>query len=294
MTESAAERQDPTPLKGGEKLLLAATICWSTSGLFVRMIPTGAILMNALRSLIALPMVLLFKKSKWRWNWVILLGGLCIALTNNLYFLSLSMTTVGNAIVLQYMAPIFVLAATCVQNRRVPRPMQIAVVALGFAGVAFVFGGDLFGASDTTAFFGNCLALASGVTFAGVFFINKLPGASPLDSTVMGFAFNLLPGLFFLSMLPGIGVYGWLALAGLGVIQHGAAYIFFSRGIPRCSGFSASLIGMLEVLLAPLWVWLVFGEQVTPAMLIGGGMILLAVLLNTLTERPVQKKQGIE
>jgi drug/metabolite transporter (DMT)-like permease len=271
--------------KSGAWYILLATVCWSTSGLFVRMVPADALLMNAIRSVVALPMLLLYTKGKWRVGKTIILGALCISLTNNLYFLSLSLTTVGNAIVLQYTAPVFVLIATCLYAKKAPRPMQIVVLVLGVAGVASVFGADLLASPDTAAMLGNLCALASGITFAGVFFVNKLPGASPIDSTLTAFAINWIPGLFFLSQLPHIGGQGWLALAGLGIFQHGLAYIMFSRGIPRCSGFRASLIGMLEVLLAPLWVFLAFGEQLTPALFVGGGMILLAVLCNTLHEQ---------
>lgn len=273
----------------GEWLILAATVCWSLSGLFFRLIPTPALLTNLLRNAIALPIIIFYKKrsddKKFRFNKTILLGGLCIVFANNFYFLSLSLTSVGSAIVLQYVAPIFVLIMSCIKDRKLPRPVQIGVVALAFTGVTIVFGNELIGAVNAAAMLGNSLALASGLALAGVFFVNRLPDASPIDSTITGFAINLIPGIFFLSQLSGLTAPNWTAIIGLGVIQHALAFIFFSRGIRRCASFDASLIGMLEVVLAPLFAFLLVSENVSVSLLLGGIMIMAAVLFNTLQER---------
>jgi len=273
----------------GEWFILAATVCWSFSGLFFRLIPTPALLTNLLRNVIALPIVIFFKKrsddKKFRFNKTILLGGLCIVFANNFYFLSLSLTSVGSAIVLQYVAPIFVLIMSCIKDKALPRPVQVGVVALAFAGVTIVFGNEFIGTVNATAMLGNFLALASGLALAGVFFVNRLPGASPMDSTITGFAINIVPGLFFLGHLAGLTAPNWAAIAALGVVQHAMAFLFFSRGIKRCASFDASLIGMLEVVLAPLFAFLLVSEEVTASLLIGGVMIMAAVLFNTLNER---------
>lgn len=273
----------------GEWLILAGTVCWSFSGLFFRLIPTPALLTNSLRNAIALPLIIFVKKrsddKKFRINKTILLGGLCIVFSNNFYFLGLSLTSVGSAIVLQYVAPIFVLIMSCIKDRCLPRPVQVGVVALAFAGVTVVFGNEFVGAVNATALLGNFLSLASGLALAGIFFVNKLPGASPMDSTITGFAINLIPGLFLLSHLPGLTAPNWAAIIGLGLIQHGLAYIFFSRGIKRCASFDASLIGMLEVVLAPLFAFLLVSEDVSVSLIIGGTMIMAAVLFNTMHER---------
>ena len=282
--------ENKTRIKG-EWFILAAVVCWSFSGLLFRLIPTPPLLTNLLRSVIALPFIILYKKcgekEKFKFNKTIFLGGLCIAGTNNLYFLSLSLTSVGSAIVLQYVAPIFVLIMTCIKEKSLPRPMQVGVVILAFAGVTVVFGNEFFGTVNATAMLGKFLALVSGLTFAGVYFVNRLPGASPIDSTITGFIINIIPGLFFLSHLAGLTAPSWGAAVALGVGQHALAFIIFSRGIKRCASFDASLIGMLEVVFAPLLAFLLVSEEVTVSLLIGGVMIMAAVLVNTLNERKI-------
>jgi drug/metabolite transporter (DMT)-like permease len=46
----------------------------------------------------------------------------------------------------------------------------------------------------------------------------------------------------------------------------------------------SSLIGMLETVLGPLWVWLVLSERPGTASLAGGALILTALLANTFVE----------
>jgi len=285
---------DSKPRIKGEWLILAATVCWSFSGLLFRLIPTPALLTNSLRNLIALPLIIFFKKrsadKKFRFNKTILLGGLCIVFANVFYFLSLSLTSVGSAIVLQYVAPIFVLIMSCIKEKSLPRPVQVGVVTLAFAGVTVVFGNELIGTVNATAMLGNLFGLVSGLALAGVFFVNKLPGASPMDSTITGFVINLIPGLFFLPHLAGLSAPNWAAIVALGVVQHALAFLFFSRGIKRCASFDASLIGMLEVVLAPLFAFLLVSEDVSVSLLVGGVMIMAAVLFNTLHERKISSR----
>ena len=76
---------------------------------------------------------------------------------------------------------------------------------------------------------------------------------------------------------------GLLALAVLGIFQVGLAYVLFSKGSKLTSPVSASLIGLLEALLSPLWVLLFYGEKMGRFALMGAAVILTAVVLNIVT-----------
>lgn len=73
------------------------------------------------------------------------------------------------------------------------------------------------------------------------------------------------------------------ALIVLGVFQVGLAYVLFAKGAKLTSPVSASLIGLLEAILNPLWVFLFYGEKVGRFALAGAAVILLAVILNSIT-----------
>ena len=73
---------------------------------------------------------------------------------------------------------------------------------------------------------------------------------------------------------------GLLALFGVG--QFAAGFLLFTAGAPLIPPAEASLIGLLETVLGPLWVWLALNERPGVATLTGGALILAALLANAL------------
>ena len=76
-------------------------------------------------------------------------------------------------------------------------------------------------------------------------------------------------------LAPGWQDFVWLALFGLS--QMGLALILFTTGAPKIPEGEVALLGVLEVVLAPIWVWLAFDEVPSGATLLGGGLVLAAV-----------------
>ena len=73
-------------------------------------------------------------------------------------------------------------------------------------------------------------------------------------------------------------------LAFFGIGQFGAGFLLFMTGAQLIPAAESSLIGMLETVLGPLWVGLVLAERPPTASLIGGAVILAAVVTNTLID----------
>jgi drug/metabolite transporter (DMT)-like permease len=73
-------------------------------------------------------------------------------------------------------------------------------------------------------------------------------------------------------------------LAVFGVVQFGAGFLLFTMGARLIPVAETSLIGMLEPVLGPIWVWLVIGEAIGVRALIGGLVILSALVLHTLLD----------
>lgn len=267
--------------KGGELFILLATICWSTSAVLTKPLGISPILSNALRGFIAVFVLLIFNKFTLRINKTIAAAAFCGMATTMLFFIALDYTAAANAIVLQYTAPIFVLLFVCLAEKRLPTKGQTLVVIMAFSGVAVIFAQE-FGAGGMA---GNICALLAGLFFAGVFFINRQEGARPVDSSIIAFAMCAVFGLLYIPVIISLTPVQWGLVLCLGLIQHGLAYVFFSVGIKRCAPFSASLIGMLETVLVPLWVFLVFKEKPSPNALLGCFMIIAAVGINTYLEK---------
>jgi drug/metabolite transporter (DMT)-like permease len=72
----------------------------------------------------------------------------------------------------------------------------------------------------------------------------------------------------------------------LGVIQLAGAYALFVRGIRSVTATEASLIGMLEPIANPIWVFLFLGEKPALTSLLGGAVVLGAIAWRTLTGPP--------
>ena len=73
-------------------------------------------------------------------------------------------------------------------------------------------------------------------------------------------------------------------LAGLGVTQIGLGLIFLSIGARLIPAAEVGVITLLEIVLGPLWVWLALGEQPSATTLIGGAIVLAAVVIEAVGE----------
>ena len=262
--------------KGNLYILLTALL-WSTGGLLIKYIPGNAVAINGARSLIAVVFFWLYKRSiKIRVNRYVISAAVCLVMTNLLYVMANKLTTAANAIVLQYMAPIFVLIWDCIYRKKAPKKQQCGIVLMALAGMVLFF----FDQLDGGHLLGNILAIGAGLTFSGVFFINSLPEASSEDASMLAFLASFVISIPFLGDVWKMDQRAIIALLALGIFQVGLAYILFAKGTKLTSPVSASLIGLLEAILNPVWVFLFYGEKVGKFALVGALVILLAVVLN--------------
>jgi drug/metabolite transporter (DMT)-like permease len=80
---------------------------------------------------------------------------------------------------------------------------------------------------------------------------------------------------------------------GMGVFQVGAGLILYTLGSRSLPAAELALLSLAEVLLGPLWVWLFLGEMVSSNTLIGGMVLLAAIMGNALSgwkRKPWQNK----
>ena len=270
----------------GNLYILITALLWSTGGLLIKFIPGNPVMINGTRSLIALIFFWFYKKSiKIKVNTKIIAAAICLVLTNLLYVIANKLTTAANAIVLQYTAPIFVLIWDCLYKKKFPKKHQILVVGMAFAGMLLFFLDQL----DGGALLGNIIAIMAGVCFSGVFFINSLPEASGDDSSMIAFGLSFLISIPFLGDVVKLNAVAVVALLVLGIFQVGLAYVLFAKGAKLTTPVSASLIGLLEAVLNPVWVFLFYGEAVGKYALLGATIILTAVVVNTVAGRNDEK-----
>jgi drug/metabolite transporter (DMT)-like permease len=221
-------------------------------------------------------------------RWV-LLNSLFYTGALSFFALANKKTTAANAIFLQYTAPIYVLVLAPFILKEKFRWTDLLTVAVCLTGMAMFFFdqapvGDL---SPESQMQGNLLGLASGVCFGVYMLLLRTPRALKHNPAVSVFYGNLMAILFMLpfvisapSAWTGIDV---MAVAILGIFQIGLAYYFFTLGVAKgVRSLDASIIGFIEPILNPVWVFLVVGERPAPWALTGGAVIVTAVIVHTL------------
>jgi drug/metabolite transporter (DMT)-like permease len=72
----------------------------------------------------------------------------------------------------------------------------------------------------------------------------------------------------------------WAILAGLGLFQLGLSYVCFTIGLRRVTAFRATILGLIEPLLNPIWVAIAGGEMPGPGAMAGGGIIIGCLILD--------------
>ena len=239
-----------------------ASVCFSTGGLFIKLIPWSPLAINGARNLIGAAVVgifLLVTRHRIVFSRRVLTGALSTIGVTTLYAVANKLTTAANTIVLQFTAPVFVMLFMAVLYRQLPGKVDMLVCVLVMSGVVLFFI-DGIQAGNLA---GNIVAVLSGVCYAGVFMMNTGKDADALSSCFLGqlTAGVLLTPLCFRETAFSLPVVA--SVAALGVIQVGCAYILFSIGIRNTPPVTASLITGLEPVLNPLLVAAFYGERVS-------------------------------
>ncbi|MBA2524692.1 MAG: EamA family transporter [Pyrinomonadaceae bacterium] len=263
--------------------VLAAAIIWSTGGLFIKWTSLSGLELSFGRSLLAAITVAIFtRREGFGLNRVTALASLLYAALLLLFVLATKETTAANAIFLQYTAPLYVLILEPLLYQERFRRRDLLTVIACVIGMSLFFVGKL-SPQDVT---GNLLALASGLCFAFYFLLLRHPSARQVNRASSVIYGNLLVVLLCapasLAVLPNLTRFDALAVLYLGVVQIGVAYTLFTLGMARgIRSLDAGIVGYIEPVLNPIWVFLVLGERPSKWALIGGAIIISAVLVHT-------------
>ncbi|MGM9947647.1 EamA family transporter [Floccifex sp.] len=116
---------------------LLTALCWSTSGLFVKQIGQSAYVIAGLQAVIALFMNILYTKKRICFSFFIIVVGFIQFMMHITFMLANQLTTIGNAIVLQYSSMIFVLLYQSIDQKKEPEKYQWLVIGLAILGMVF-------------------------------------------------------------------------------------------------------------------------------------------------------------
>jgi drug/metabolite transporter (DMT)-like permease len=274
---------------------MAAAVIWSTGGLFIKWTSLSGLELSFGRSLLAAITVAIFtRREGFGLNGITIVTSLLYAALLLLFVLATKATTAANAIFLQYTAPLYVLVLEpLIYKEKFHRRDLITVLAC-LIGMSLFFVGKLR-PQDVT---GNILALASGVCFACYFLLLRHPKARHVNRASSVIYGNLLVVLVCapagLAAIPNLNMFDATAVAYLGIVQIGVAYTLFTLGMAQgIRSLDAGIVGYIEPVLNPIWVFLVLGERPSRWALLGGSIIITAVAIHT-TIKARENKELVE
>lgn len=263
-------------LLAGRVAVVAAAVLWSTGGLAIKLSGSTAPQIAGGRAAVAAVVLFaLLPAARARWHRRIWGTAAAYAATCVLFVFANTLTTAGNAIFIQNIAPVWVLLiAPWFLGERSTRTEALSV-PISLLGCALFFADDL----SPGRLSGNTIAAAASVTYAFVIMgYRKLDSGDGLSATVCGNVLVVLVCLPFAASGPtptgeDLAVYGYL-----GAIQQGLAAVLFVRGIRSVSALEGALLILLEPLFSPVWAFIGVGERLGPMAIAGGALIVTAMV----------------
>ena len=270
-------------------ILIIAALMWSMVGLFIKLVNLNPMVITGIRSLGAAAVLLIYiKKPKFYWNRYFLAGILAYSMMVILYVLSMRLTTAANAIFLEFTAPIYVVAFSYfLLNERINR-FDIFAMVIIFLGMRLFFMDEL----SLYGFWGNILALLAGVCLALVTVLIRKEKESAFEIVFFGNVLTTiicLPFIFqgFSSSTTQID---WFIIFGLGILQLGIPYLLYTTALKYVSALDAILVGMLEPVFNPIWVYIFVGEAMGEWALIGAALVIIGTLGRVIIKQKLEVK----
>lgn len=268
-------------------LVVIAVLLWSTGGMFIKLATNlDAYQVTFFRSLLAgITVLIITRKDGLRIN---AFGVMCSVIYATLLFLfvwATKHTTAANAIFLQYTAPVYILILAPFVIGEKFHLRDLVTVIFCIAGMSLFFVGDL----TIGDYQGNIAALGSGIFLGLYIMLLRHPKAMGMSGTITVIYGNFLLALLTLpsgiAAFPTATLMDYAAVGFLGVFQIGISYILFIKGVRGGTRpLDASIIGFIEPLLNPVWVFLFVGERPQKWAILGGIIIIATVVVHTLVQ----------
>lgn len=277
----------------GIALMAMAALAWSSGGLIVRQLEaTAAWEIVFWRSVFMALFLSAFLAARYGRLAVTrvravgaggVLAGTMLAGTFFFFIISLTMTTVANTLVIMSVVPFTAaFAGWLVLGERIAARTWAAMAA-ALAGIALMFWDSLGSASDE-ALIGNLLALGVPICMAAnIVLVRRAGAAIDMVPTV------LVAGLVSIVIAgpaiwpPAAPLHDIALIALMGVVQLGLGCICATMAMRELRAAEVGLLGLLETVLGPLWVWLAVGEAPSASALAGGSIVIVALAANELS-----------
>jgi drug/metabolite transporter (DMT)-like permease len=200
----------------------------------------------------------------------------CVATASGSFIAALNHTSVARVLFILAVSPVLAaLLARVTLGEPITRRTVVAM-ALALAGVAL-----MLGAPGEGSLVGDGLSFVTALAFAVMIVITRWRhDVSMAPATCMSQVILVVAFIPFAS--PGeIGGDDLVWLAALGIGQIGLGFALLTVGARLIPAAQVGLITLLEVVLGPLWVWLALDERPSTLTLVGGAIVIGAIVIQT-------------
>ena len=273
----------------GAALIMLAGVVWSVQGVLIRQLhEAGSWAVLFWRSFGMVPVLVLWigptrvLPALRQVGWAGAAGGLGLVLAFGGAIVALQSTTVANAVLLFSASPFF---AAVFGRVLLKEPVSLptwGAILLAVAGILVMVGG--VGQIGGGQVLGTAAALISAAGFAAFTVTIRWGHVDDmLPAVLLGGIFSAIAGAVA-ALIAGqtLAVPPFEAgLAfGMGVLTLTGGMYLYTKGSQVVPAAQATLLSLIEVLLAPVWAWAVLGETLSANSALGGAVLLTAVVLN--------------
>jgi drug/metabolite transporter (DMT)-like permease len=307
----------PTTATGLIISLLAA-LTFGLSGSLIKPLleagwsPAAGVTFRALiGGLVLLPVMIVILRGRWNAVWrarwriagMALIG---VAATQLAYFAAIQRIPVSTAILIEYMAPLLLVVAVWARTRKIPNSVVLVGSVVALAGLVLVVSpgmlADGVGGLDPIGLVFAALATV-GCAFYYVIAARPSDGLPPVALAASGLIIGglALGAIGLVGIVPfemafvdvelfGSDVAWWVPLIIVGLVATGFAYAASITASEILGSRLASFAGLLEVVAAAIYAWLLLGENLTVWQIFGGALILagIAFVRSERTDAPLE------
>ena len=196
------------------------------------------------------------------------------------FIYAITHTSVANTLIILSTTPLFAAIIGRIFLGEVIERRTMVAITLVAGGIAIISSGS--GGGQQTSLTGDLAAIGGAFFLAcGFSFVRRYPGISSASAISLS---GLLTASIILPFAAPFSVsqsdFGYLMIMGVYMLPIGTALMFIGpRYIPASE---VGLLLLLESILGPVWVWLALNEEPGPRTLIGGGIVLMTLAINTI------------
>ncbi|GAA4264437.1 DMT family transporter [Frondihabitans peucedani] len=282
----------------GLVIAVIAAFSFGMSGAFIKPLleagwsPAAAVTVRALVGGIVLtPAAVILLRGRWsalwraRWR-VLLMALIGVSGTQLVYFAALERIPVSTAILFEYMAPVLLVAFAWATSRRMPQVVVLIGSVIAVAGLVLVVGPAGGAHLDPLGLAFGALAMVG----CAVYYVVAAAPSDDLPPVALAAAGLVIGGIalgivgltglvpFTISTAPTTVLGGivpwWVPMLIVGVVATAVAYTANITASEMLGTRLASFAGLLEVVAATLYAWLLLGEDLTALQFVGGALIL--------------------